>query len=92
MIVHNFSHRYTKLIVVSIVSDKTFSIKDNHEQNITLPSSIAHVFFNIITAKVVNALKDSHAPRPLPSIKSSHELPNIIETLRMNFLTIQMIQ
>ena len=37
------------------------------------------VFLNIITAEMANDLKDSHARRPLPPIKSSHQLSTIIE-------------
>ena len=53
--------------------------KNNLEQNITLFTSIAHGFFNIITAELVKDLKDSNARRPLPPVKFSHQLSTIIE-------------
>ena len=39
---------------------KTISIKYNLAQNITRFSSIAHGFFNILTAEMVNDLNDTH--------------------------------
>ena len=39
---------------------KTISIKYNLKQNITPFSSIAHGFFNILTAEIVNYLNDTH--------------------------------
>ena len=38
---------------------KTISIKHNLEQNITIFSSIAHGFFNILTSEMINYLKDA---------------------------------
>ena len=38
---------------------KTISINYNLEQNITIFSSIAHVFFNILTSELINDLKDA---------------------------------
>ena len=35
---------------------------------------MAHGFFNIITADMINNLKGSHTRRPIPLIKSSHKL------------------
>ena len=53
---------------------KTISIKYNLKQNITILSSIAHGFLNILTADKVNDLKSARSKK-LP--KSSHHLPNI---------------
>ena len=39
---------------------KTISIKHNPKQNITLFSSIAYGFFNILTAEMVNDLSQTH--------------------------------
>ena len=43
---------------------KTISIKYNLKDNITLFSSIAHVFFNIRTAQMVNDLHDTQNKKP----------------------------
>ena len=54
---------------------KTISIKQNPKQNITLFSSIAHGFFNILTADMANDL--SHKNRKYPKLalptSKSHE-------------------
>ena len=41
----------------------------------TIPSFIAHGFFNIHTSEMVNDLNDAHAQKTLPSIESSQQLP-----------------
>ena len=55
---------------------KTISIKYHLKQNITVLSSIAHGFLNILTADKVNDLKNDCSKR---SVKSSNHLPNITE-------------
>ena len=50
---------------------KAISIKYNSEQNITLLSSIAHGFFDILTAEMFNDLNIARPKRPLPPIQSS---------------------
>ena len=40
------------------------SIKYNLEENVTLFSSIAHGFFNILTAQKVNDLHDTQNKKP----------------------------
>ena len=55
---------------------KTISIKYNLKQNITVLSSIAHGFLNILTADMVHDLKNARSKR---SLESSNHLPNIIE-------------
>ena len=69
---------YKLLLHFSYNSTKV-SIKYNPEHKIIRLSSIAKGFFNITTAEMVNDLKDSHARRPLPPNKSSHQLSIIIE-------------
>ena len=56
-------------------------MKYNPKLNITILSSIAHGFFNFLTAEMVNDLKDAHTERSLPPIKCSqqHALPTITE-------------
>ena len=55
---------------------KTISIKNNLKQNITIFSSIAHDFFNILTAQMVNDLKDTHPQKPTLPLKTSKYLDN----------------
>ena len=61
---------------------KTITIKYNLKQNVTIFSSEAHGFFNILTANLVNNLKDIHPPfrkRALSLNKTSSKfLPPII--------------
>ena len=50
---------------------KTISFKDNFKNNITLFSSIAHGFFNILTAQMVNDIQDTQNKKPKnPFLKS----------------------
>ena len=55
---------------------KTFSIEYNLKQNITIFSSIAHGFFNILTSQMVNDLKDIHQQQPTLPLKTSKSLDN----------------
>ena len=55
---------------------KTISLKYNLKQNITLLNSIAHGFFNILTADMIHDLKNT---RSKSSSKSSHQQPNITD-------------
>ena len=55
---------------------KTISINYNLKQNITVLSSIAHGFLNILTADMVHDLKNARSKR---SLESSNHLPNITE-------------
>ena len=55
---------------------KTVSIKYNLKQNITIFSSIAHGFFNIFTAQMVNDLTDTHHQQPTLPPKTSKSLDN----------------
>ena len=55
---------------------RTISIKYNLKQNITVLSSIAHGFLNILTADMVNDLKNARSKRPF---KNSNHLPHITE-------------
>ena len=47
------------LLTLLVKVYKTISIKYNLEQNITIFSSIAHGFFNILTSEMINDLKDA---------------------------------
>ena len=51
-------------ITLNIKLYKTISIKFNLKENITIFSSIAHGFFNILTAEMVNDLNDTHHHNP----------------------------
>ena len=59
---------------------KTISIKYNLKQNITIFSSIAHGFFNILTAQMVNDFKDTHHQKPALPLKTSKSLDNSLDT------------
>ena len=63
-------------LMLTLILFETFSIKYNLEQNITVLSSIAHGFLNILTADMVNDLKNARAKK---SLKNSNHLPNISE-------------
>ena len=54
---------------------KTISLKHNLKHNITILSSFAHGFCNILTSDTVNDIDDAHTQRPLPLNKSSQPLP-----------------
>ena len=47
------------LLTLLIKNYKTVSIKYNLEQNITIFSSVAHGFLNILTSEMINYLKDA---------------------------------
>ena len=47
------------VLTLIIKLNKTISIKYNLKNNITLLSSIAHGFFNVVTAQIVNDLHDT---------------------------------
>ena len=55
---------------------ETVSIKDNLKQNITIFRSIAHGFFNILTAQMVNNHKNTHHQQPTLPLKTSKSLDN----------------
>ena len=63
---------------------KTISIKYNLKQNITVFNSIAHGFFNILTAQMVNDLRNTHHQKSTTPLKTSTSLNN--------FLTMQLVQ
>ena len=54
---------------------KTISIKYNLKQNITIISSKAHGFFNILRAEIVNDLNDTHHHKPKLALKISKSSP-----------------
>ena len=58
---------------------KTFSLK-YHLKHITLFSSIAHGFFNILTAEMVNHLNDTQNIKPKNTLLKSKSLDNFSVT------------
>ena len=59
---------------------KTISIKYNLKNNITLFSSIAHGFFNILTAQMVNDLHDTQNKKPKNPFFQSKSLDHLSGT------------
>ena len=59
---------------------KTKSIKYNLKDNITLFSSSAHGFFNILTAQMVNDLHDIQNKKPKHSLFRSKSLDHLSDT------------
>ena len=59
---------------------KTISIKYNPEDNITLFSSIAHGFFNVLTAQMVNYLNDTQNKKPSNPLFKSKSLDHFSDT------------
>ena len=59
---------------------ETISIKYNLKKNITIFSSIAHGFFNVLTARMVNDLNDTQNKKPESTLLKSKSLDNFIDT------------
>ena len=59
---------------------KTISIKYNLKNNITLFSSIAHGFFNILTAQMVKDLHDTQNKKPKNPFLKSKSLDHLSDT------------
>ena len=59
---------------------KTISIKYNLKNNITLFSSIAHGFFNVLTAQMVNDLNDTQNKKPKNPLLKSKSLDHFSDT------------
>ena len=59
---------------------KTISIKYNLINNITLFSSIAHGFFNVLTARLVNDLNETQNKKPKNTLLKSKSSDNFIDT------------
>ena len=59
---------------------KTISIKYNLKNNITLFSSIAHGFFNVLTARMVNDLNGTQNNKPKSTLLKSISLDNFVDT------------
>ena len=59
---------------------KTISIKYNLKNNITLFSSIAHGFFNTLTAQMVNDLNDNQNKKPKNTLLKSESLDHFLDT------------
>ena len=59
---------------------KTISIKVNLRNKITLFSYIAHGFFNVLTARMVNDLNETQNKKPKSTLLKSKSLDNFIDT------------
>ena len=55
-------------------------MKYNLKNNITLFSSIAHGFFNVLTARMVNDLNETQNKKPKSTLLKSKSLDNFIDT------------
>ena len=71
---------YTSNYTLIIKLYKTISIKYNLKHNITLLSSIAHGFFNILTAEMVNDLIETQNKKPKNTLLKSKSLDNFSDT------------
>ena len=59
---------------------KTISIKYNLKNNITFFSSIAHGYFNVLTARMVSDLHETQNKKPKSTLLKSKSLDNFIDT------------
>ena len=59
---------------------KTISIKYNLKKNTTFFSSIAHGFFNVLTARMVNDLHETHNKKPKGTLLNSKSLDNFTDS------------
>ena len=59
---------------------KTISIKYNLKNNITLNSSLAYGFFNVLTAQMVNDLNDTQNKKPKNPLFKSKSLDHFSDT------------
>ena len=84
-----FSVQATLTLIVKLC--KTISTKYILKTNITLFSSIAHIFFNILTAEMVNDLNHTHRKKPKLALPTSKTQDNFSDTLYF-FLTIKHLQ
>ena len=55
-------------------------MKYNLKNNITVFSSIAHGFFNVLTARMVNDLNETQNKKPKSTLLKSKSLDNFIDT------------
>ena len=73
--------RFVQATITLIVKlYKTISIEYNLKNNITLFSSIAHGFFNILTAQMVNDLNDTQNKKPRNTLLKSKSLDHFSDT------------
>ena len=68
-------------LTIIIKLNKIISIKYNFKQNITLFSSIALGFFNILTAEMVNDLNHTHSKNTKLALSTSKSHDNFSDTL-----------
>ena len=71
---------YKQLSHFNVKLYKTISFKYNLKYNITLFSSIAHGFFNILTAPMVNDLNDTQNKKPKNPLFKSKSLDHFSDT------------
>ena len=67
-------------VTLIVTPHKTISIKYNLKKNITLFSSIAHGFFNVLTARMVNDLNETQNKKPKSTLLKSKSLDNFSDT------------
>ena len=60
---------------------KTISIKYNLKNNFNLLSSIAHGFFNVLTARMVSDLHETQNRKPKSTLLKSKSLDNFLLTI-----------
>ena len=75
---YNFFVQATLTLIVKLY--ETISIKYNLKNNITIFSSIAHGFFNVLTARMVNDLNETQNKKPKSTLLKSKSLDNFIDT------------
>ena len=63
---------------------KTISIKYNLKNKITIFSSIAHGFFIVLTARMVNDLDETQNKKPKSTLLKSKSLDNFVELQKFN--------
>ena len=72
---------FVQAILTLIVKlHKTISIKYNLKTNITIFSSIAHGFFNVLTARMVNDLNETQNKNPKSTLLKSKSLDSFLDT------------
>ena len=85
-VVYTFLHSFLYKLPLHSLSNFTISIKYNLKNNITLFSSIAHGFFNILTAQMVNDLHDTQNKTPKVPFLKSKSLDHLSDT-SINIIT-----
>ena len=80
-VVYTFLHFFLyKLLSPSLSNFTKQYLKYNLKNNITFFSSIAHGFFNVLTARMVNDLNETQNKKPKSTLLKSKSLDNFIDT------------